>query len=64
MIRLGDNDLQASPRLAARIASRMPKVKVHRYPLSHCDVYVGSLFEEISSAEVELLRRRLTCTAS
>lgn len=54
---LGDNDLQASPRFAARVASLMPNVEIRRYPVGHFDVYVGRLFEEISSAEADFLRR-------
>lgn len=56
---LGDNDLQASPRFAAHIASLMPNVEIRRYPVGHFDVYLGQLFEEISSAEAEFLRRHL-----
>jgi uncharacterized protein len=56
---LGDNDLQASPRFAAHIASLMPNVEIHRYPVGHFDVYMGQLFEEISSAEAEFLSRHL-----
>ncbi len=57
---LGDNDLQASPRFAARIASLMPNVEIRRYPVGHFDVYIGGeLFEEISSAGAEFLSRHL-----
>ncbi|MCV7153771.1 alpha/beta fold hydrolase [Mycolicibacterium pyrenivorans] len=56
---LGDNDLQASPRFAARIASLMPNVEIRRYPVGHFDVYIGELFEEISSAGAEFLSRHL-----
>ena len=56
---VGDNDLQASPRFAARIASLMNNVELRRYPVGHFDVYLGQLFEEISSAEAEFLQRHL-----
>lgn len=56
---LGDNDLQASSRYAARIASRMPHVDVRHYPVGHFDVYVGALFEEISTAQADFLRSHL-----
>jgi uncharacterized protein len=58
---LGDNDLQASPRFAARIASLMSNVEIRRYPVGHFDVYIGRLLEEISSAEADFLRRHLNC---
>lgn len=56
---LGDYDMQASPRFAARIASLMHDVELHRYPVGHFDVYTGSLFEEISSVQAAFLRRHL-----
>jgi pimeloyl-ACP methyl ester carboxylesterase len=56
---LGDHDQQASPRFAARIASLMNNVELHRYPVGHFDVYTGSLFEEISSLEAAFLHRHL-----
>ena len=56
---LGDHDLQASPRFAARIASLMNNVELHRYPVGHFDVYTGTLFEAISAVETEFLRRHL-----
>lgn len=56
---LGDHDLQASPRFAARIASLMNNVELHRYPVGHFDVYTGTLFEAISAAETEFLHRQL-----
>ncbi|OCB33719.1 hypothetical protein A5675_21740 [Mycobacterium malmoense] len=57
---VGDHDLQASPRFAARVASGMKNVELHRYPVGHFDVYTGALFEEISSVQAEFLRRHLT----
>lgn len=57
---LGDHDLQASPRFAARMASLMNDVELRCYPAGHFDVYTCSLFEEISSAEADFLRRRRT----
>lgn len=56
---LGDHDLQASSRYAAHIASLMPRVEIRRYPVGHFDVYLGSLCEEIISAQVAFLRRHL-----
>lgn len=56
---LGDYDLQASPRFAARIGSLMPNVEMHRYPVGHFDVYVGHTFDEVSAAEADFLRRHL-----
>lgn len=56
---VGDRDLQASPRFAVRIASRMKDVELHRYPVGHFDVYTGTLFEEISAVETEFLHRHL-----
>ncbi len=56
---LGDYDLQASPRFAARVASAMPNVEMHRYPVGHFDVYAGAVFDEISAAEAEFLHRHL-----
>ncbi|OBI31410.1 hypothetical protein A5709_24530 [Mycobacterium sp. E1386] len=56
---VGDHDLQASPRFAVRIASRMNNVELHRYPVGHFDVYTGALFEAISSVQTEFLRRHL-----
>ncbi len=56
---LGDHDLQASPRFAARIASLMNNVELHRYPVGHFSVYTGTLFDEISSVETDFLRRHL-----
>ncbi len=44
---LGDRDLQASPRFAARMASLMNNVELHRYPVGYRDVYTGPLFEQI-----------------
>ncbi len=61
---LGDHDLQASPRFAARIASLMNNVELRRYPVGHFDVYTGRLFEEISSAEADFLHRHLIATSS
>ncbi len=63
MMCLGDNDLQASPRFAARIASRMPNVELHRYPVGHFDVYCD-LLDEISSAQADFLRRHLMRSGS
>ena len=56
---IGDHDLQASPRFAARIASLMNNVELHRYPVGHFDVYTGTLLEEIGSVQAEFLRRHL-----
>lgn len=56
---LADRDLQASPRFAARIASLMKDVEIHRYAAGHFDVYTGALFEQISSVEADFLRRHL-----
>lgn len=56
---VGDRDLQASPRFAAHVASRMKNVELHRYPVGHFDVYTGALFEEISAVQAEFLRRHL-----
>lgn len=56
---VGDQDLQASPRFAVRIASAMNNVELHRYPIGHFDVYTGTLFEEISAVETEFLHRHL-----
>ncbi|ORB74816.1 alpha/beta hydrolase [Mycobacterium scrofulaceum] len=56
---VGDHDLQASPRFAARVASGMKNVELHRYPVGHFDVYTGAWFEEISSVQAEFLRRHL-----
>lgn len=58
---LGDHDLQASSRYAARIASRMPNVQIRRYPVGHFDVYLDPLFDEISTTQAEFLREHL-CT--
>jgi pimeloyl-ACP methyl ester carboxylesterase len=54
---LGDHDLQASPRFAARIASLMNNVELHRYPVGHFDADTGPLFEQISSLQTGCLRR-------
>ncbi|OBI12703.1 MULTISPECIES: alpha/beta hydrolase [unclassified Mycobacterium] len=56
---VGDHDLQASPRFAVRIASKMKHVELQRYPVGHFDVYTGTLFEEISSVQAQFLRRQL-----
>jgi len=56
---LADRDLQASSRFAARIAARMPAVKVLRYPAGHFDVYLDPLFPEISNAEADFLEASL-----
>lgn len=56
---LGDYDLQASPRFAARIASLMNNVELRRYPVGHFDVYTGPLFDEISSAQADFFNRHL-----
>ncbi|OBG75808.1 alpha/beta hydrolase [Mycobacterium sp. E3305] len=56
---VGDQDLQASPRFAVRIASLMNNVELHRYPVGHFDVCTGKLFEEISSVQTEFLHRHL-----
>lgn len=56
---VGDRDLQASPKFAARVASRIKSVELHRYPAGHFDVYTGSLFEEISAVQTEFLCRHL-----
>ncbi len=64
MMCLGDHDLQASPRFAARVASMMNSVELHRYPVGHFDVYLGPLFEQISSAQAEFLHRHLTTNVS
>ena len=61
---LGDHDLQTSPRFAARIASLMNNVELRRYPVGHFDVYLGPLFEEISSAQAEFLQRHLIQSSS
>lgn len=56
---LGDHDLQASSRYAAHIASLMPRVEIRRYPVGHFDVYLGTLWDEICSAQAEFLHRHL-----
>jgi fermentation-respiration switch protein FrsA (DUF1100 family) len=58
---LGDHDLQASSRYAARIASGMPNVQIRRYPVGHFDVYLDPLFDEISTTQADFLREHL-CT--
>ena len=57
---LGDNDLQASSRYAAHIASLMPLVEIRHYPVGHFDVYLGALCDEIISTQVEFLHRHLS----
>ncbi|HLN76359.1 MAG TPA: alpha/beta hydrolase [Nocardioidaceae bacterium] len=64
LICLGDHDLQASSRYAARIASRMPRVEIRHYPVGHFDVYLDPLFEEISTTQADFLGRHLGVTAS
>jgi hypothetical protein len=44
---------------AARIASLMNNIELHRYPAERFDVYVGQRFEEVSSGEAEFLHRGL-----
>lgn len=56
---LGDHDLQASSRYAARVAARMPQVEIRHYPVGHFDVYLDPLFEEISDVEAEFLAHHL-----
>lgn len=56
---IADHDLQASSRFAARIAARMPAVKVLHYPGGHFDVYLDPLFQEISNAEADFLEASL-----
>lgn len=56
---LGDFDLQASSRYAARIASRMSNVQIRRYPVGHFDVYLDPLFSEISTTQAQFLREHL-----
>jgi fermentation-respiration switch protein FrsA (DUF1100 family) len=63
LICLGDHDLQASSRYAARIASRMPRVEIRHYPVGHFDVYLDPLFEEISTTQADFLCRHLGVTA-
>lgn len=59
LVVLGDRDLQASSRYAARIAARMPRVEIRHYPVGHFDVYLDPLFEEISDVETEFLARHV-----
>ncbi len=56
---LGDRDLQASSRYAARIASRMTDVQIRRYPVGHFDVYLDPWFDEVSTAQAAFLRDHL-----
>lgn len=61
---LAEHDLQASPRFAARIASLMTNVELHRYPVGHFEVYTGLRFDEISSVETDFLHRHLISASS
>ena len=61
---LADHDLQSSSRYAAHIASLMPNVEIHRYPVGHFDVYLGSLRDEITATQVAFLERHLNLGAA
>jgi uncharacterized protein len=56
---LADNDLQASSRYAAHIASLMPSVEIRHYPVGHFDVYLESLRDEITATQAAFLERHL-----
>lgn len=56
---LADQDQQASTRYAAHIASQIPFVEIHHYPVGHFGVYLGALRDEITATESEFLRRHL-----
>lgn len=56
---LADHDQQASSKFAAQIASLMPDVEIHHYPVGHFEVYLGAVREEISATQVTFLKRHL-----
>jgi fermentation-respiration switch protein FrsA (DUF1100 family) len=60
---LADHDQQASTRFAAHIASLMPDVEIHHYPVGHFEVYLGAVRDEISATQVGFLKRHLLPSA-
>lgn len=64
LVCLADHDQQASTRYAARIASLVPFVEIHHYPVGHFGVYLGALRDEITETEAAFLRRHLIATSA
>ena len=55
---LANNETSSvKPSRYARIAPLMPSVEIRRYSVGHFDVYLGNLWDEISSAQTEFLHR-------
>ena len=56
---LADHDLQASSRYAALIASRIARVEIRHYPVSHFEVYQPQVRGVICAGQAAFLERHL-----
>jgi dienelactone hydrolase len=59
LVCVGDEDAVTPPRPAIRVAKRLPKGELRRYPCGHFDVYVDGFFERVIADQVPFLRKHL-----
>jgi dienelactone hydrolase len=59
LVMVCDRDRITPPDQAAKLASRAPRLELHRLPTGHFDVYSGDWFERAISVQVDFLRRHL-----
>ena len=57
-----DDDTITPPGQAAALASRAPRMELHRFPVGHFEVYLGEWFERAVGVQTEFLRRHLLTT--
>jgi uncharacterized protein len=56
---IADNDIQASPEFAVRIAAQNPRTEVRRYPVGHFGVYIGDMRDKVIADQLDFLTRHL-----
>lgn len=56
---IADRDSLCPPARTAKLAARAPKGEIIHYPSGHFDIYVGDLFEQIVTDQIDFFRRHL-----